>query len=398
VARLLLALVCLCVLPRVLTGQADTTRADSTAIGVRLRFEAPPFVLREPSVLRAPWMGGSRLPPAIQAQAWDSAVATVLDSTRAERVSALRYLSIYGTLPEPEAPSTDVAVGRKKGALGLSKKYADLGIDGQVRLEIRTDRQRNERCSPALLLDPSSGCRGGFRAPRLDNQVTLRSQGIIGRRLHLNVDYDTERDYSGNDNIQIYYQGLEDEIIRRIEIGTVTFQPPQSRFITAAIPTNNFGVNASFEVGPIQLQALAATQKGSQVADRVYTVGQTTSQAQDRRVRDLDFETSRFFWVSIPRPFPGIRPWTSWASAVSVFRQGICLPRYRSTATGRRSTRVAPIRPSAESPPLPARPTGGRPRDRFAGNCSSRGRTTTWTLRVSGSPFPPSWTRTIFLP
>jgi len=122
----------------------------------------------------------------------------------------------------------------------------------------------------------------------------------IGQRVHLAVDYDTERDFSANNNIQVYYQGLEDEIIRRIEVGTVTFQPPQSRFITAAIPANNFGVNARFEVGPLQFQTLAATQKGSQVAERVYTIGQTTSQPQDRQLRDLDFETGRFFWVVDP--------------------------------------------------------------------------------------------------
>jgi hypothetical protein len=177
-------------------------------------------------------------------------------------------------------------------------------------LELRTDRLRNERCSPALLLDPNSGCRGGFKPPRLDNQVNLRSGGTIGRRVHLNVDYDTERDFNANNNIQVYYEGLEDEIIRRIEVGTVTFQPPQSRFITAAIPANNFGVNARFDVGSFQFQALAATQKGSQVAERSYTVGQTTSQPQDRQLRDLDFETGRFFWIVDPTTtlpgYPGI--------------------------------------------------------------------------------------------
>ena len=119
------------------------------------------------------------------------------------------------------------------------------------------------------------------------------------------MDYDTERDFSGNNNVQIYYEGLEDEIVRRVDVGTVIFQPPPSRFITAAVPANNFGVNATFEVGPVQLQTLAATQKGSVVAERTYTVGQTTSQAQDRQVRDLDFESGRFFWVVDPDSLPG---------------------------------------------------------------------------------------------
>ena len=124
-----------------------------------------------------------------------------------------------------------------------------------------------------LLLDPNSGCRGGFKAPSLDNQVSIRSTGLLGQRVHVNVDFDTERDYSSNNNVQIYYEGLQDEIVRRIDVGTVVFQPPPSRFITAAVPANNFGVNATFEFGPVQIQTLAATQKGSVVAERTYTVG-----------------------------------------------------------------------------------------------------------------------------
>ena len=236
---------------------------------------------------------------------WDSTVTAVLDSSRADRATALRYLTLYGEAIREARPEDRETPTARRGVLGLSPKYADLALDGQVRLELRTDRLRNERCNAALLLDPNSGCSGGFKPPRLDNQVNLRSGGTIGRRVHINVDYDTERDFTANNNIQVYYEGLEDEIIRRIEVGTVTFQPPQSRFITAAIPSNNFGINARFEVGAFQFQTLAATQKGSQVAERIYTVGQTTSQPQDRQVRDLDFETGRFFWVVDPTMVPG---------------------------------------------------------------------------------------------
>jgi hypothetical protein len=305
VARRLVALICLVTLPRVLVAQADTTRADSGAIRARLTFSAPPFRLTEPALLRAPWMGAPRMPPSLWVRAWDSTLAGVLDSARAQRVTSLRYQALYGQPIQVEEEEVTAAPGPRKGVFGLSQKYADLMLDGQVRLELRTDRLRNQRCSPALLLDPNSGCRGGFKPPRLDNQVNLRSGGIIGRRVHLNVDYDTERDFSANNNIQVYYEGLEDEIVRRVEVGTVTFQPPQSRFITAAIPTNNFGVNARFEIGPFAIQTLAASQKGSQLAERVYTVGQTTSQPQDRQARDLDFESGRFFWVVDPTTLPG---------------------------------------------------------------------------------------------
>ena len=296
-ARSLVALFCLVALPRLTAAQV---RTDTTFIGVRPAFPVASLALREPVALRAPWLGAPQTTPALRGLAWDSTISAVLDSARLERAVALRNLTLYGqAIRDQPAESTETR-GVRRGVLGLSPKYADLALDGQVRLELRTDRLRNERCSPALLLDPNSGCRGGFKAPRLDNQVNLRSGGTIGRRVHLNVDYDTERDFSANNNVQVYYEGLEDEIIRRIELGTVTFQPPQSRFITAAIPANNFGVNARFEVGAFEFQTVVATQKGSQVAERVYTVGQTTSQPQDRQLRDLDFETGRFFWVVDP--------------------------------------------------------------------------------------------------
>jgi hypothetical protein len=302
VTRFLVALGCLLWLPRVLCAQADTT-----GFGLRLRFEQAPFELQQPAALRAPWLGAPRLVPAARRAAFDSTLAKALAADRTDRARGLRLRSLYG---EPVVAVTDSAEAEaerphRNNILGLPTDYADLTVDGQARLEIRSSRVREERCTPALSLDPNSGCRGGFKAPSLDNQLNLRTSGLLGRRIHVNVDLDTERDFSANNNLQIYYEGLEDEIVRRVDVGTVVFQPPPSRFISAAVPASNFGVNATFQVGPVQLQALAATQKGSQVAERTYTVGQTTTQAQDRQVRDLDFETGRFFWIADPDSIPG---------------------------------------------------------------------------------------------
>ena len=304
-ARFLLTLSVLCLLVAApLAGQVRATPADTSWPGLRLQFRSAPFRLIEPAAMRASWMGAPRLGPMARAEQWDSVLAVARDTLRQSQALAFRMRSIYRVTPVVEAEVDSADPRSRRGVFGLGRQYADIAMDGQVRLDFRTDRLRNERCSPALLLDPNSGCRGGFKAPRLDNQVNLRSSGIIGRRVHLNVDYDSERDFTANNDVQVYYEGLDDEIVRRIEIGTVQFQPPPSRFITAAIPTNNFGVNASFEVGRVQVQALAATQKGSQVAERVYQIGQTSSQPQDKQVRDLDFETGRFFWVIDPAGLP----------------------------------------------------------------------------------------------
>jgi hypothetical protein len=283
----------LVLLPRIAQGQVDTTQPRW-----RARFNIPAPALNRPLGLRTPGVGA----PVAGGyyQYWDSTLSAALDSSRIAQAMALRMLSIYGNRPLGQPTET-----RRPNILGLPTKYADLQVDGQARLELRTDRTRNERCTPAALLDPASGCRGGFSAPRLDNQFNVLAGGLIGQRLHINIDYDSDRDFNGQQNVQVYYQGLEDEIIRRIEVGTVTFQPPPSRFITASVPANNFGVNATFEVGPFQFQTIAAQQKGSSIAERVFTIGDQISQPQDRQLRDLDFEPGRFFWVVDPATIPG---------------------------------------------------------------------------------------------
>jgi hypothetical protein len=303
-------LVCFVAAPRLARAQADTTHraADSVLTRWVPHFNVPPLTLREPPALRAPWLGAPRVTPRLAAMAWDSALAATLDSAHRAQERDYRYLAIYG--PGAVAPASEFeeapppGAEADKGVLGVARKYADLTIDGQARLDIRTDRLRNESCTAAQLFDPNSGCQGGFKAPHIENQFNIKSGGLIGRRLHINVDYDTQRDFSANQNIQVYYEGLEDEVVRRVEVGSITFRPPPSRFITAAIPSSNFGVNATFDIGRFQVQALAATQKGSQVATRTFTVGATTSAPQDRQIRDVDFESGRFFWVVDPAKLP----------------------------------------------------------------------------------------------
>jgi hypothetical protein len=283
--------------PSTLQAQGDTT------LVAWLRFrDLAPLALTPPAILRSPWAGGPRLSPTQIGRAWDSTVALRLDSARVERVTAWRLRRIYG---RRALATEDTTTGERRGVLGLSRRYADLNIDGLARIEVRTERLKNLRCTPPEFLDLNSGCRGGFKAPRLDTYLAVRSGGLIGRRLHVDVDYDTERDFTARNDIRLYYEGLEDEVVRRVEVGTVTFRPPASRFLTANIPANNFGVNATVEVGPVQMSGIAATQKGSVVAERMYSVGSTTAQPQDREARDLDFEARRFFWVVDPTTLPG---------------------------------------------------------------------------------------------
>lgn len=282
-------------IPQLLRAQADTT---GPTLG--LRFVTEPLALRPPDALSAPWLGAPRGTPA--PARFDSALTQLRDSLGQDAARTRLFATIYKIKAQPVRDTTT----NRRGLLGIDKNLVDVSFQGNTHFDARVERIKNLRCNSASIIDPNSSCTGsGFRAPRLDNSLNVQAKGLLGRRLHLDIDYDTQRDLATKNDLQIYYEGLDDEIIQRIEVGTVTFQPPPSRFITASTPLNNFGVNASFEVGPLQIQGLVATQKGSTVAQRTFTIGTTTTQPQDRQVRDLDFEPGRFFWVQDPARVPG---------------------------------------------------------------------------------------------
>ena len=302
-ARFLVAFALLAAFAAPAGAQVELGRApaDTSLIGVRLP-SGRAYLLTAPPAFTAPWLAGPRYLPSLANARWQQALRASADSARAVGTRNLLFLQLYGVATEAQ-DSTEAALAQK-GVFGISRKVVDLNLDGTIRLEIRTDRLRNERCTAFALADPASGCRTGFTGPRIDNQLSVRSGGTIGQRLRLNVDWDTQRDFSNSNNIQVFYEGLEDEIVRRVEVGSVAFRPPPSRYLAAALPTNNFGVNTLLEAGAVQLQLMAATQKGSAVAERTFSVGGTAVTPQDRTQRDLDFEYGRFFWVVDPRTLP----------------------------------------------------------------------------------------------
>jgi len=261
-------------------------------------FGAPPLVPPRHPALAPGGRLGARVPPALVATAW------------AEAVLAQRRPTVGPAAPSPPVALAPPAVAETPPSYELANRgllgpYADLGMQLNLRFELKADQFRNLRCSSEERLLAISGCNAGFPTISPNPQYAIRTNGVVGQRLHINVDFDSQREFDANNNLQVWYEGLEDEILRRVEAGNVTFQAPSSRFISAAIPANNFGVQAIAQVGPLELRGIFAQQKGNVVKDRFYTVGEITSQPIDREARDLDYEPGRFFFVIDPAAVTG---------------------------------------------------------------------------------------------
>ncbi|MGI8508087.1 MAG: hypothetical protein ACR2MQ_02040, partial [Gemmatimonadaceae bacterium] len=186
--------------------------------------------------------------------------------------------------------------------------YADLGIQLNSRFEFRGEKDETNRCRGVTFYLSNSACQESY-VPTLDFQYNLRSAGVVADRVHVNVDYDSQREFDASNTISIAYEGKPSELIQKLEIGNVTFQPPPSRFITAAIPSGNYGMQAVAKLGSMRLRTIFAQQKGNVVRDRVFTVGDRVLQAVDRTVEDYQFEPRRFFFTVDPRnfaPYPNV--------------------------------------------------------------------------------------------
>ena len=300
-----LAVFTLTLLPSVVIAQEPVVRSGAAPAFV-VPFRWPSLIVAPTAALAPGGRLGPRIPPALVAARWAQRVRESFTpmglATAPGDTSVVAALArIAATSAAPAGPQTFRAAG-PTGALG---QFANLGMDLSLRFELKADQFRNLRCNTFELQQAVSGCKAGFPTITPNPQYAIRSGGVVGQRLHVNVDFDSQREFDANNNLQVWYEGLEDEVLRRVEAGNVSFQAPGSRFISAAIPANNFGVQAVGQVGALELRGIYAQQKGNVVRDRNYSVGETTTESIDREFRDLDFEPGRFFFVVDPAALPG---------------------------------------------------------------------------------------------
>jgi hypothetical protein len=277
--------------------------------GIRLRLGRDTLPLTLPSVLsigdRESFRQAQAQIEAARATAFQQNMRTIMQAVWGQVATS----NFATSTPAPSYPG-DLPPKAKpipSRPIPLLGEYADLGLQLDGRLEFRGEKNQSALCSSTFFFDPVANCRSSFE-PLVDFQFAAKSGGIVAERVHVNLDYDTQREFDASNNISIYYEGKGSEFIQRLEVGNVTFQPPPSRYITAGIASGNYGVQAVTRLGSMRLRTILAQQKGNIVRDRVFTVGDRTLQAIDRKIEDYQFEPRRFFFTVDPRLFGSAYP------------------------------------------------------------------------------------------
>ena len=205
---------------------------------------------------------------------------------------------------------------------------------------------------------------------RPEFQLRAIARGTISERVHVDVDFDQTREFVAANNLNVYYEGKPDEILKFVELGQVSLPLPSSNYISQAIPAGNFGVRGDARFGPLDIRGVFAEQKGS-VENRRVTLevgGPEGGILQDVEtvLDDAAYASGQFYFVVDPRELAGyplidvinlqgseapssLRP----GSSIKLYRHEVSIGQPQNVESGVIQARAVAVRPVTADPTLP---------------------------------------------
>ncbi|MFL5754652.1 MAG: cell surface protein SprA, partial [Bacteroidia bacterium] len=122
-------------------------------------------------------------------------------------------------------------------------------------------------------------------------KVQLNLVGKIGEKLKLTTNYNTEASFDFENQMKLEYNGLEDEILKKIEAGNVSL-PLNSSLITGS--QSLFGVKTQMQFGRLTATTVLSQQRGKKTEVTVQGGSQTTPY----QLNADNYEANRHYFLS----------------------------------------------------------------------------------------------------
>ena len=125
-----------------------------------------------------------------------------------------------------------------------------------------------------------------------DEKINLNVNGKVGDKVNMNLNYNTDATFDfDSQNLKLKYEGKEDEIIKLVEGGNVSF-PSNNSLVKGA--SSLFGIRTDMQFGRLRLQAVISQKKSS--TQSVSSKGGTQTTPFELDV--ADYEENRHFFLS----------------------------------------------------------------------------------------------------
>lgn len=161
-----------------------------------------------------------------------------------------------------------------------------------------------------------------------DEKINLNMTGKVGDKMNMNFNYNTDATFDFDaKNIKLKYEGKEDEIIKLVEAGNVSF-PSNSSLITGA--QSLFGLRTDLQFGKLKLQTVLS-QKNSN-SKSVSSKGGTQTTQYELNVADYE-ENRHFFLANYFR-----QNYDRWMAEIPNVTSGITINRVEIWVTNKTGT------------------------------------------------------------
>ena len=125
-----------------------------------------------------------------------------------------------------------------------------------------------------------------------DEKINLNVNGKVGDKVNMNLNYNTDATFDfDSQNLKLKYEGKEDEIIKLVEAGNVSF-PSNSSLVKGA--SSLFGIRTDMQFGKLKLQTVISQKKSS--SKSVSSKGGV--QLTPFEIDASDYEENRHFFLS----------------------------------------------------------------------------------------------------